>query len=73
MEDLVNRVVVPVAVGLALGYLSRYLDPRSRLVHWLHLPQPSPLSYLQAATSGNFRLLQTAATKGSYGARLFVE
>jgi len=34
MEELVRQHVAPVAVGLAVGYLMRYVEPRSRVVHW---------------------------------------
>jgi hypothetical protein len=34
MEELVRLYVAPVAVGLAIGSLVRYVEPRSRVVHW---------------------------------------
>src|SRR3990172_3847820 len=34
MEDLVRQYAVPVTLALVIGYLGRYIEPRSKLVHW---------------------------------------
>lgn len=34
MEELVRQYAAPVALALVIGYLGRYVEPRSRVVHW---------------------------------------
>jgi hypothetical protein len=34
VEQVVRDYAVPIALALAIGYLSRYVEPRSRIVHW---------------------------------------
>jgi hypothetical protein len=34
MEELARVYALPVALALIIGYLSRYTEPRSRIIHW---------------------------------------